>query len=267
MDNNRKNADGNPYSPMEKQARMLPKPLNREAVKYIAIIAMTFNHIAHAALLPNGSPLYEIFEDIGYVTAATMCFFLVEGYQYTRSKGKYALRLGLFALLSQFPYQRAFGFGSLAASGLNMFCTLFLCFLILLVRERVRNPAGRGLLIAVLIVLSVFCDWALIIPIAAVLFARARGNRRRQIFAYAVTALLLWLMNSPHYNLMYPAGEAELHIFFSVLPILVSAVLTLGLYNGRRVETHKTFHRWFFYIYYPAHLTVLCAIRYALWRF
>ena len=33
-----------------------------------------------------------------------MCFFLVEGYRYTHSRKKYALRLLIFALISQVPY-------------------------------------------------------------------------------------------------------------------------------------------------------------------
>ena len=33
-----------------------------------------------------------------------LCFFLVEGYRYTHSRKKYALRLLIFALISQVPY-------------------------------------------------------------------------------------------------------------------------------------------------------------------
>ena len=59
--------------------------MNREQIKLLAIIAMTVNHTAFA-LVPKGTMLYEIMIDIGYLTAVTMCYFLVEGYYYTRSK-------------------------------------------------------------------------------------------------------------------------------------------------------------------------------------
>ena len=36
--------------------------------------------------------------DIGYFTAITMCYFLVEGYHYTRSVKNYALRLLVFGI-------------------------------------------------------------------------------------------------------------------------------------------------------------------------
>ena len=38
--------------------------LNRDQIKMLAIIAMTFNHIAHVLLAP-GTALFEVFEDIG----------------------------------------------------------------------------------------------------------------------------------------------------------------------------------------------------------
>ncbi len=61
---------------------------------------MLLNHIANIFLEP-GTLLFEIFVDVGYFTAITMCYFLVEGYGYTRSKEKYGKRLLLFA--ARFP--------------------------------------------------------------------------------------------------------------------------------------------------------------------
>lgn len=61
------------------------KILNRDQIKYLAIVLMTFNHIAHILMTP-GTVVYEVFEDMGYFTSITMCYFLVEGYFYTHSK-------------------------------------------------------------------------------------------------------------------------------------------------------------------------------------
>src|SRR5699024_5908230 len=78
------------------------KLLDRDAIKLIAIVLMLGNHIA-AVFLPLGVFPWQIISDLGYFTAITMCCFLVEGYRHTRSRKKYALRLLVFALLSQFP--------------------------------------------------------------------------------------------------------------------------------------------------------------------
>ena len=64
------------------------RKLNRDAIKYIAVAAMTCNHFAHIFLQPD-TLVYEVLVDIGYFTAVTMCYFLVEGYYYTHDKNKY----------------------------------------------------------------------------------------------------------------------------------------------------------------------------------
>ena len=57
------------------------KILSRDVIKYFAMLTMLLNHIANVFLTP-GTLLYEFFLNIGYFTAVTMCYFLVEGYGY-----------------------------------------------------------------------------------------------------------------------------------------------------------------------------------------
>ena len=153
--------------------------MNRDAVKMLAMFTMLLNHIANA-LLPAGQPLTNLFLFIGYFTAVTMCYFLVEGYGYTRSKRNYAARLLVFALLSQLPYQLAFpDYGMAGFVQLNMLFTLLLCFLVLLVQEKVHDRVLRGVCIVLLICASLFCDWALLAPIFTLLFSWARAQKSR----------------------------------------------------------------------------------------
>lgn len=49
--------------------------MNRDEIKYIAMFTMLLNHIANIFLEP-GTLLFEIFVDVGYFTAITMCYFL-----------------------------------------------------------------------------------------------------------------------------------------------------------------------------------------------
>ena len=47
------------------------------------------------------------------------------------------------------------------------------------------------------------------------------------------------------------------------LPILVSGFFILYLYNGQRAGHGRTFYKWFFYAFYPAHLLMLGLLRLA----
>ena len=118
--------------------------LNRDVIKYIAMTAMLLNHIANIFLVP-GTLWYEVLVDIGYFTAITMCYFLVEGFRYTHSRKQYALRLFGFGVVSQVPFSMAFAQnGILEFQDFNMMFTLFLCFCILLCIDSIRNRYLRG---------------------------------------------------------------------------------------------------------------------------
>lgn len=220
---------------------------------------MTFNHIAHVLMDPQHI-LYEAFEDIGYFTAMTMCFFLAEGYRYTHSKKRYAKRLFIFALISQVPFVLAVGYFQL-----NVLFTLLICFLIFCVMDSGLTKWKKDLLSSGLVVFTVICDWAVILAIAAIFFKKGEDRPHGSTIAYGVTALIFWFLNVPGYappDAAYPllSGTAILHAFYATLGILASAVVTLVFYNGKKAEAHTGFNKWFFYVYYPAHLLLLWAI-------
>ena len=122
--------------------------LNRDQIKYIAVFTMLLNHVANIFLQP-GTFACEALKDIGYFTAPVMCWFLVEGYRYTRSVKKYAGRLLIFAVISQLPYYLAFARNHLAPwYTLNMIFTLFLCLCLMIAEEKIVYalvlPGRRG---------------------------------------------------------------------------------------------------------------------------
>lgn len=229
--------------------------MSRDSIKMVAMLTMLINHIANV-FLPAGQPLTNLCLCIGYFTAVTMCFFLVEGYGCTRSKRRYAGRLLGFAVLAQLPYQLAFPANGIAGFvQFNMLFTLLLCFLVLLVQEKIRDRVLRGVCI-VLLCASLFCDWALLAPLFTLLFAWAGGSRTRQKAAFGAAALL--------YGGMAGLGSGQVwEAVGCAVPILVSAFVILYLYNGRRAARGRTFYKWFFYAFYPAHLLVLGLLRLA----
>ena len=234
--------------------------LNRDVIKYVAMVTMLLNHIAHM-FLTKGTMSYEVLEDIGFFTAPVMCFFLVEGYGYTRSKFHYGLRLFLFALLSQIPFQLAFG-----NKGLNMIFTLLCCFLILVVMERVISPLLQIALCVLLTMATVVADWPLVVPVLTIMLANGMGNRKKLACGFGATYLLFAMLNTQNYMLgegdwtPYAVGHAAL----SGLGILAAGAVVLFFYNGKRAQKGRNFAKWFFYIFYPAHLLALYMIKISL---
>lgn len=237
---------------------MRDKPLTRDAIKAIAMGMMTLNHISQM-LMTSGTFWAELFLDLGWFTAITMCYFLVEGYGYTHDKRRYALRLAIFAVLSQPVYVLAF-----PESGgfvLNMLFTLLLCFGLLVCRARIKQKVLRLLVTLAFIACSVVCDWGILAPLYTLLFAWAGRDTKKRTRAFLLAILFFGVMNvigglgrfmlplNLGYALAAMSGQA------------LAMVAICGFYNGRRATRGRRFWKWFFYLFYPAHLLVLSMLR------
>lgn len=237
--------------------------LNRDAIKAIAMATMLLNHIANALLSPQ-SPWFAPLVNIGYFTAVTMCYFLAEGYQYTRNRKAYALRLLVFALISQIPYQLALGFFQL-----NMLFTLLVCLgTAHVAHEMAIRPGERlGRNFAALLGLffvSLFMDWGTMAPLFTFIFCSWRygkfglgGRRSGLALVFLGDAVIFFFQSLP----AEWTAQAMLQAAASSLGILVAGAVILLFYNGKRARHGRTFWKWFFYLFYPAHLAVLAAIK------
>lgn len=237
--------------------------LNRDAIKAIAMATMLLNHIANALLSPQ-SPWFEPLVNIGYFTAVTMCYFLAEGYGYTHDRKAYALRLLGFALIAQIPYQLALGFFQL-----NMLFTLLVCLGTAHVAHglitRPGERAGRnGAALLGLFFVSVFMDWGTMAPLFTCLFCTWRygkaglaGRRSGLALVFLGDAVIFFFLNLP----AEWTAQAMLQAAASSLGILAAGAVILLFYNGKRAEHGRTFWKWFFYLFYPAHLAVLAAVK------
>ena len=244
---------------------MQTRVLNRDMIKYLAMFTMLLNHIANI-FLEQGTVLFTVLVDIGYFTAPVMCWFLAEGYHYTRSKKKYAIRLALFALLSEVPFCLAFseaytGERIISFCGFNMIFTLFLCFCILLVRERVPDFSVKVLLYICLFFISAFSDWALLAPVFTLLFAWGRGDMGRTKKAFGAAAGLFVLSDFAFGDSLYATVYNLVYAVASALGVVAAGFVIVYMYNGQRIRKGKRFSQWFFYLFYPIHLLILGIIR------
>lgn len=246
---------------MEAKLTLNCKILNRDAIKYIAMLTMLLNHIS-TIFMKSGNFLSELFLDIGYFTAITMCYFLVEGFQHTHSKKNYAIRLTAFALVSEIPYCLAFTQNEvLKLQTLNMLFTLLICFFILIVIEKVSNKFLKVISILGLTLLSLFCDWALLAPIFTLLFVWSSGSRNKLKCTFVISAVLFGLFNFAGGIGRFAMAANIVYALGSMSGIALAAIVITYFYNGKRMEKGKTFSKWFFYLFYPLHLLILGLIR------
>ncbi len=223
--------------------------LTGNALKWIAIVTMLIDHVGATLVLqmfyanPTNDMLaiYYLVRSVGRVAFPIFCFLLVEGFCHTRSRGKYLLRLGLFALLAEIPFDLAFNwpeysdlnvFGILEFTSQNVFFTLFfgLCALdydVSGVALIVALGIGRGL--------PYRTETGADGPTAV----WQEPSRVRRLFQCLMGCLAI-------------LGHCYFRDNWIEIFAIIGLLLTL-LYNGKRGRSGK----WFFYIFYPVHLLIL----------
>ena len=198
------------------------KRLNGNQIKLIAIVAMTIDHLTWT-FFPGTQAVWYVFalHVIGRLTAPIMWFFIAEGCHYTHDLKKYAGRLFLFALVSHFAYNFAFGIP-------------FMPF-----KTGIFNQTS---------VMWPYA-WAVVIVIVSKNEKLPLKLQARHIVLWsAIYALVYFLFIDKLYGLLQMCTALSLPI--------------LGQYNGQRGQWKGM--KWFFYLYYPAHLVIIGILRLAL---
>ena len=247
-------------------------------LRLIAVIAMLLDHTA-AVLIDPGSSAYTIMRIIGRIAFPIFCFLLVEGFEHTRSVGKYMSRLALFAIIAEIPFDLAFHGEPLEFSaGQNVFLTLLLGLAAI-------TAAGNGVpwvlgklfpdwkhadnrFIQILLsspVIALCCwladkfstDYGWFGVAAICIFYLLRFNRALALTAFALLNTLRYgvtIIPEDSYYTLFAFRVYGLNTIQWLAPL---AALPIGFYNGQPGE--RRFRYWF-YIFYPVHLLILWVI-------
>lgn len=230
-------------------------PFSGSVLKWIAIAVMFLDHIGACILevfvlnYYGSSPLagraanlyfwYEldfVLRSIGRLAFPIFCFLLAEGAAHTHNRGKYLLRLALFAVISEIPFDLALHNQIFYWGSQNVFFTLLLGLLVIVVFQCYPAETWKGLLaLAALGVLAELCgtDYgAAGVAVIVVMYLLRNRPLMMSLVSLAVLALL---------NLQELCS--------------IPSFLAIALYNGRRGRQPK----YFFYVFYPVHLLLLWA--------
>ncbi|MCQ2591327.1 MAG: conjugal transfer protein TraX [Treponema sp.] len=240
---------------------MKEKIFNGNELKLFAIIAMTIDHFT-CVLWPGYH--YEwwiiLLHLIGRLTAPTMWFMVVEGYHYTQNVKAYILRLFLFALISHFAYNFAFGIPLLPfKTGIfnqtSVMWSLAWAVVLLLVHdeERCRLPVFVKFLITLGVCAITFpSDWSCIAVLAILYINENYGNLNKQIVAMMFCIFM--------YSVVWFLCIDKIYAFVQLGVIIVWPFM--ANYNGKRGKWKGM--KWFFYVYYPLHLILVGLLRLSL---
>lgn len=206
------------------------KGLSGSALKVIALISMTVDHIAYY-LMDHGTLLYDVMRTVGRMAFPIFAFLLVEGYDHTRSTRKYALNLLAFALISEIPWW--------LLNHDNTHNVFFTLLLGLIAIEGIKKPGKKPLLWAVLMIT--------ICTIAMFLHVDYEYSGILLIYAFhifqpdKVTKCLLATL------FMYQYGVIGLWLGLAVILC----------YNGQRGFIKGQYTKYLWYAYYPLHLMTI----------
>ena len=228
--------------------------INRNQLKYIAIIAMVIDHIGWR-FFTTGTVTGQILHFIGRLTGPIMAYMLYEGYMHTRNVAKYALRLGIFALISWVPYS-LYETRKWPTLQFGVIYTLFLALLTIWMWDKANIKKGlKILLVIVACLLSFMGDWPVMDILWPLFLFIYRDEPKRQWRSF----IIIIAVEAGCMNLMaILSGQPFSNVFqlgaFMVPPLIIY------LYNGES-GSKKAFHKWFFYVFYPLHLLIIWALK------
>ena len=221
--------------------------LDGTVLKIIAMVSMVFDHVGDMFFPDVLWPRM-----IGRLAMPLFAFCITEGYIHTSDKKKYLIRMGVFALVSEVPFDLAFE-GKVSLNHQNIMLTFFMSILALMLFDLIRGKKnedtgrysiGKTILGSLVIIgtaavaILIKADYTIFAVISVFLFYLFKDTKH--FFRTGVGVAFLALTRTMGYYCT--TG-------LSIIPLL--------LYNGKKGKGLK----WLFYAFYPGHLLLLYLIK------
>lgn len=218
-------------------------------LKMIAIITMLIDHMA-VVLVPSDSSLYFLMRCIGRLAFPIFCFLIVEGHSRTKNVGKYMIRLGIFAFISEIPFDLMISGSNLNLNYQNVFFTLFMGLITIHIIDIIKKTYENSKIILGILSLAaiyagcfaaefIHCDYGSLGIILILAFYLFKNNRKACVVAVSIILIVVATVFY-HQNI---EGLGAISLIFILL------------YNGSRGFNAK----YIFYVFYPVHMLILYA--------
>lgn len=221
--------------------------LDGTTLKLIAMISMVFDHVGDMFFPDVMWPRM-----IGRLAMPIFSFFIAEGFSHTRDRKKYLCRLGIFALISEIPFDLAFE-GKIGFSHQNIMLSFFLAVVALMLYDWIQggtkseeNHASIGKTVLGVIAVAAIAALSLLLRADYTIFA-------------VIAVFLFYVLRQKHPLVRTGVGVAFLALTRTVGYYCTTGLsfIPLAMYNGKKGKGLK----WLFYGFYPGHLLLLAAIK------
>ncbi|MBE6957662.1 MAG: TraX protein [Ruminococcaceae bacterium] len=225
------------------------KILSGSMLKLLAVILMFIDHFASTmvyvlpvlatpfTVLGKELTIYWIMRKIGRMAFPIFCFLIAEGYCHTKNKAKYALRLLLFALISEIPFDLMF-FTRFDLNAQNVFFTLFSGLMLICLFESKEKQLLKFVMMGGVCFLTHYLATDYGMP-------------------GALLVLAIYILRH------HPAAQALIcYPLLSGGLAAEAAFIPINMYNGQRGFIKGPVLKFLFYAFYPLHILILVGIRY-----
>lgn len=204
---------------------------------------------------------------VGRLTFPIFSFLIVEGYFHTKNLRKYVLRLLLFAVISEIPFNLAMGSSLIYPIHQNVLWCFLIAIGLIHWNEKLRSKKlWLRILIGILTVRIAYISGILAMLdfyqagiLTVLVFYFFRG---RKWWNFAGQLVCLWYINVEMlsgyaYEVQF-LGQTH---FFVRQGFALLALIPIWLYRGRQGYHSKVF-QYFCYAFYPLHLLILGLLKF-----
>lgn len=235
------------------------KCLNAAQLKIIAMVCMLLDHMWITVI--DGNPWMTA---LGRIAFPIFAFQIAEGYAHTKNFRRYLLRMFVFALISEIPFNFMTGGGWLNPFHQNVMFTFCLSLILIRIIDKARAKHwGLGLAVTVigaivgyLVGVAAFVDYNGCGILMVLVFWLFRDVKFGWIIQFAALFYINWEMLG---GLIVTPELFGLEFRVPLQGFAMAAFAPIWLYNGKQGTNSKVF-QYVGYAFYPVHMIVLVAI-------
>ncbi len=256
-----------------------------DLLKIIAILTMLIDH-AGVLLFPE----YDIMRTIGRISFPIFCFFIANGYRYTSNRRHYFLRILVFAFISQIPYMWLSYGATFHPLHFNVLFLFAYSIIVLYFIDRFKDQKIVATLITTILILLPLILELYIKEFAfsynyygillVLIFYLFYDDNKKILFSFIVLSLIQPYIAVIIYRAKKIGLDATLRDFSGTMT-LFHKYSKLGALSGfyyqarsmlgmvtifivSKIRFNYRINKYFFYAFYPVHITILLIIRHVM---